>query len=117
MSIELQPDHEDDRRQDRLRQVLERLRQEEQDDRDVAAVVSCATCVRPFASSTISVFVGLPLTTNVPRQAGREVRRAEPDQVVVLDERLVVADRVGARGRGALGEDHEDHRDGGREQG
>ena len=29
------------------------------------AVVSWATCVRLFASSTISVFVGLPLTTNV----------------------------------------------------
>ena len=30
-----------------------------------AAVVSCATWVWLFASSTISVFVGLPLTTKV----------------------------------------------------
>ena len=34
--------------------------------RTTPAVVRQASCVRPPALSTISVFVGLPLTTNVP---------------------------------------------------
>ena len=59
------------------------------------AVVSCATCVWLFASSTISVFVGLPLTRNVLLKPGGDVREAEPDEVVVLDELLRVLDRVG----------------------
>ena len=80
------------------------------------AVVSCATCVRLFASSTISVFVGLPLTTNVLLSPAARLDARQADEVVVLDEALLVLDGVGPRGRGALREDHEEHRRGRREQ-
>ena len=80
------------------------------------AVVICATWVWLFASSTISVLVGLPFTTNVPLKPAVEVREAETDQIGVLLEPLAVLHRVGARGRGALGEDHDEHREGRRQQ-
>jgi hypothetical protein len=42
------------------------------------AVVSCATCVRLFASSTIAVLVGLPLTTKVPLKAAARLAALNP---------------------------------------
>ena len=47
-----------------------------------AAVGSCATCVWLLASSTISVFVGLPLTTNVLLNAAATFARPRPTRSV-----------------------------------
>ena len=43
-----------------------------------AAVVSCASWLLPPALSTISVFVGLPLTTNVPEMPAPTLARPSP---------------------------------------
>ena len=51
------------------------------------------------------------------REPGREVADAEPDEVDVLVEAVVVLHRVGARRRGALGEDEDEHREHDRQQG
>ena len=42
------------------------------------AVVSCATWLRPPALSTIAVFVGLPLTTNVPETPADRLAALRP---------------------------------------
>ena len=71
----------------------------------IAAAVSCAIWVRPPALSTISVLVGLPLTTNVPEKLAATLAVAETDEVDVLVEAVGVLHRVGARRGRALGED------------
>ncbi len=44
----------------------------------IRPAVSCATWVLPPAPSTISVFVGLPLTTNVPDKPAPTLARLSP---------------------------------------
>jgi uncharacterized membrane protein len=48
----------------------------------MAAVVSCATWVWLLASSTISVLVGLPLTTKVPLNPAVRLARPSPTRSV-----------------------------------
>ena len=69
-----------------------------------------------FRLSTIAVFVGLPLTTNVPLSPARDVREAEAEEVELSSKPLVVLDCVGTRGGCALREDHEEQRRRDREQ-
>ncbi len=53
--------------------------EEQQDDHDDdAAVVTWAIWLRPPALSTISVLVGLPLTTNVPEMPAARLPRPRP---------------------------------------
>ena len=73
---------------------------------------SCATWLRPPAPTTICVFVGLPLTTNVPVTAAARLAAAEREQVGVGVDLLVEPRRVGPRGRRTLSEDHDEHRGG-----
>jgi len=56
------------------------------------------------------------LTTNVPVNAGRDVRHAQADEVAVLVEVFVVADREGPRRCRALREDNNEHRPGDTDQ-
>ncbi len=46
--------------------------------RTMAAAISCEIWVRPPALSTISVLVGLPLTTNAPVIAAAPLARPRP---------------------------------------
>ena len=94
----------------------ERLRQEEQDDRDdgrhrehrdLAARLRLLRHLRLRRAA---------VDDERAAEAGGEVRGAEADEVGVLLEVLLVLDRVRAGGRGALGDDDEEHRDAGREQ-
>ena len=82
----------------------------------IAAAVSCEIWVRPPALSTISVFVGLPLTTNVPVMPAAAFATPSPIEVDVLLEAVRVLHRVGPGRRGALGEDDDDERDDGRQE-
>ena len=63
---EPEADEEDDGRQDGVRHVGERDGQEQQDNDDDRRRRQLRDLVLPPALSTISVFVGLPLTTKVP---------------------------------------------------
>ena len=48
----------------------------------MAAVASWASWLRPPASSTIAVLVGLPFTTNVPVRPAPMLARARPSRSV-----------------------------------
>ena len=61
----------------------------------MAPAASWASWLRPPALSTICVLVGLPLTTYEPLSVDGDLGEAEPDEVGVLAERLVVLGGVG----------------------
>ncbi len=75
------------------------------------AVVSCATWVWLLRLVDHLGLRRAAVHDERAAEAGREVREAEPDEVVVLVEVLAVLDGVRARGRRALREDHEEQRD------
>ena len=93
---QLDADQEDDRGEHRLGQVLERPGQKQQDDGDHD---------RGRELGDLGVAVGLvdhlglgraTVDGEGPAEPGRDVGQAEPDEVGVLLEALVVLDRVGA---------------------
>ena len=103
-------DQENDGGQRRVGQSLDQRRGEQRSTaRVMTAVVTCAACVRPPAAATTAVLVGLPLTTKVLREPRQEVRGSQGEEIAVFVEVFPVLLGEGARGRGALRHDDQEH--------
>ena len=107
---ELEPDEEDHRGQDRVGHVGQGAVRNSSTTTTMSAGVSWANWLRPPAPSTISVLVGLPLTTKVPDESRGEVARAQADQVEFSSKLSPYSWRRPATCR-ALGQDDHEHRE------
>ncbi len=80
------------------------------------AKTSCATWLLAPALSAIAVWVGLPLTTKAPLSAAAALAAERPRMSAFSSTRSLCFDRIDARCRGALRDDHDEARGGDREK-